>query len=148
MRATIFRILKNGVPTAIVLAVLGYMMGGFAGMWFDSNQIPRKVDGKLTSNVIGNSGNDITLQLRAQLPFTMAAWGFALVTVFELIALVWRGPHAAFQPSPVAKSVVSATSDLDPEVEKLLNQLLEQADAARTVEAAPVERQQTVAAVG
>ena len=32
MRATILRILKNGIPTAIALALLGYMMGGLAGV--------------------------------------------------------------------------------------------------------------------
>ena len=88
MRATILRILKNGIPTAIALALLGYMMGGLAGMWIESNQSPRTVNGNLTSNAMTGSGNDITQQLRARLPFTMAAWGFALVTVFELIALV------------------------------------------------------------
>ncbi len=149
MRATILRILKNGIPTAIALALLGYMMGGLAGMWFESNQTPRTVNGTHASNEMAGAGNDITQQLRARLPFTMAAWGFALVTVFELIALVWRGPHAVSQSSPIAKSTLNPTNDLDPEVEQLLNQLLEQADAARAAQVnLPVESRESATVVG
>ena len=149
MRATILRILKNGIPTAVALALLGYMMGGLAGMWFESNQVPRTVNGNLTANAMPGSGNDITQQLRARLPFTMAAWGFALVTVFELIATVWRGPRAVSQSNPVAKSALNPTNDLDPEVEQLLNQLLEQADAARAAQVnLPIESRVPATVVG
>lgn len=149
MRATILRILKNGIPTAIALALLGYMMGGLAGMWFESNQVPRTVNGNLTANAMTGSGNDITQQLRARLPVTMATWGFALVTVFELIAMAWRGPHAVSQSRPVAKSALNPTNDLDPEVEQLLNQLLEQADAARAAQVnLPIESRVPATVVG
>ena len=137
MRATIFRILRNGIFTAIALAILGYMMSEFAGMWLASTQTARTTMGNptATAHEIPGSGTNITQQLRSRLPVTMAAWGFALVAIFESIAAIWRGQQTFSPPSRAAKSACTPTNDLDPEVEKLLNQLLEQADATREAEA-------------
>jgi hypothetical protein len=115
MHPTLVRILKQGIPVALILAAIGYLMAEVGGMF-----IAMQAGGE--SSV--NAGEHLTRTLQRRLPFTMAAWGFGLVVVFELVLGLVRGrkPTPAPGPAPAVPT--------EDETEKLLNQLLQQADAA------------------
>ena len=113
MRPYLLKLLKNGVPTAAILAVVGYLFAQLAGMWYVSES------GGRTSPV---GSDEIADTLQWRLPLTMAAWGFGLVALFEGVLSLWRKP-------PAAAPVVSAVD----ETELLLLKLLEEADAAEAV---------------
>jgi hypothetical protein len=116
MRPVLLRILKRGLPTAAILAVLGTVMADLAGMWV-SSQSPA-------------TGDDFAQTLRYRMPLAMAAWGFALVAIFEVALTVLRGGKRTI---PARRIPAVPTED---EVEQLLNQLLQQADAAEAARAA------------
>ena len=120
MRRYLLKILRNGLPTAAVLAVLGYLFAQFAGMWYVSESGGR-------NSPLGASELAGTLEWR--LPLTMAAWGFALVALFEGVLALWAKPTA---PSPQAVAPPDET-------EQLLLQLLEEAEEAEA------ERQMKIA---
>ena len=120
MRATFLRILKTGLPTAGLLAGLGYLYAVIAGIYLDANVPPRPTGRP------GTDGEQVTRALEIRLPVLMAGGGFALIAAGELLLSLWRPPAAG----PAAPPNAIPASGLDPEVEKLLNQLLEQADAA------------------
>jgi hypothetical protein len=128
MHPTLVRILKQGIPVAAVLALVGYVMAEAAGMWVGGQAERSSV--RVTMDAPGApdvSGEDLSRVLRTRLPFTLALWGFGIVVVFELVLSVWRGNRAA---KPVA---AVPTED---EVETLLNQLLRQAESAEAARAA------------
>jgi len=133
MRPTAIRILKHGISATLVLAGLGYGMAEVAGLWVNAQQ-PVQSDRELleTADAVPpiNHGEEISSTLRTRLPFTMAAWGFGLVAVLELLRRMVKGDPAATPPPP-------PPPDPDAEVEKLLNQLLEQAEAAKAAREAP-----------
>ena len=133
MRPTAIRILKHGIPAALVLAALGYGMAEVAGLWVSAQQ-PVQIDRELLETADAappmNQGDEISSTLRTRLPFTMAAWGFGLVAVLELLRRMVKGDPATTPPRP-------PPPDPDAEVEKLLNQLLEQAEAAKAAREAP-----------
>jgi hypothetical protein len=115
MHPILVRILKQGIPVALVLAVIGYLMAEAGGMF-----IAMQAGGESSAN----AGEHLTKTLQRRLPFTMAAWGFGLVVVFELVLGLLRGRKStpATGPAPAVPT--------EDETEKLLNQLLQQADAA------------------
>jgi hypothetical protein len=120
------RILRHGLPAAVILAVVGYLMAEVAGLWVAGNDPGRRAAIErtdLATQPTATPGPDVATALRARLPFTMAAWGFGLVVVFELLLAFWRGGAAPPAPTPPGPAT-------DDEVEKLLNQLLQQAEAA------------------
>lgn len=125
MRPYLLKLLKNGVPTAVVLAVVGYLFAQLAAMWYVSESGGR-------ANV-GVQEMSETLQWR--LPLTMAAWGFGLVALFEGVLSLWRTPA----PTP---SLTAAPPAVD-ETEQLLLQLLEEAEAAEAVRQSRIPLTQT-----
>lgn len=137
MRAMTLRILRNSIVTALMLAVIGYMMSEFASMWL-SSRVPLRpgLTPSAASLEMQSSGTDLSRHLRYQLPLTMALWGFLLVVVLELFVAAVFGTGTSKPVATPAKKVatINPESGLDPEVEQLLNNLLEQADAARAAE--------------
>lgn len=131
MRATFLRILKSGLPTAVLLGGLGYLYAAVAGIYLDANAPPR-----FTGQ--GTDGASVTHTLEIRLPLLMAGSGFALVAGCELLLSLWRRP--AVRKPAAAEPAAVAESGLDPEVEKLLNQLLEQADAADARRSVPPDQ--------
>jgi hypothetical protein len=100
------RILKSAVPSALMLALVGYLFAEMAGVWYDSHMTTP--EHKSTATVD---------HLRSRLPLTMAAWGFGLVTLYELVRSLWR-------PRPEPKPAVA-----EPSVEEQLQKLLREAKA-------------------
>ena len=120
MQTTLIRILKHGIPAAVILAVIGYAMSEFAGGWISAQPDPRRND-PTSKNAPEFTGEEIARTMKMKLPLTMATWGFGIVVVFELIAWVWR-PASQSGPRPAGMPKES-------EVELLLNQLLIRAEA-------------------
>ena len=120
MRDTLLRILKNGVPTAVILAGLGWLMAEAAGMWVAGQAVTR-------SDPVGG-GEDVADMFRSRLPLSMAAWGFGIVAAFEVTLGLWRGGKKPADPP--------AAVPPEDEVEKLLNDLLRQAEAAEAARVA------------
>ena len=118
MRRYLLKLLKNGLPTAAILALFGYGFAQFAGMWYVSEAGGR-------DSPVG--AGQVAASLEWRLPLAMAGWGFALVALFEGVLSLWRKPDAI---PPVV--VVDET-------EQLLLKLLEEADAAEA------ERQMKIA---
>lgn len=127
MPPTLIRILKNGLPAAAFLAFVGYLMAEVAGVWFDSQVPPPPVDPS-EGRFVPPTGEDVSGTLRFRLPLAMGFWGFLLVAVFELVLRFWRGPNITRTKIPErARGPLPPPED---DVEALLNQLLQQAEAA------------------
>lgn len=128
MPSIVVRILKNAIPSALFLAFLGYLMAEISGMWFDSQVPQRSPLPGVEEPLQPPTGAAIASSLRLSLPLVMAFWGFLLVTVFELILWLWRGSEEPKKLLPDrARGVLPPPED---DVEALLNQLLQQAEAA------------------
>lgn len=106
MRGFLFRVVKSVLPTALFLAACGYAFAVLAGKYV--------ADGK-------DSGEALQNVLAWRLPFTLAAWGGGMVLVFELFRALWG-------QSPAPKPPAARSAEVD--AEQLLQQLLDQADAA------------------
>ena len=111
MRAFAIRVLKNGLPVAALLALLGYGLAQMAEMMGGKADRPNP-DGVPEMREV----------LQYRLPLTMAAWGLGIVVAFEVLFSLWRPtvPAAATKPAAVPVD----------EAEQLLMKLLEEADAA------------------
>jgi hypothetical protein len=103
------------LPAAAFLAVFGYLMAEMARVWVSAQ-----------SALIDP---DVTQPLRYRMPLVMAAWGLMLVAFFEVVAELLRGGRRTI---PARRVPAVPTED---EVEQLLNQLLQQADAAEAARA-------------
>lgn len=129
MRVTLTRILKYGLPTAALLAVLGFLMAELAGAWVASQPAPTlqpraSVESPSNESLITVRPDAEAVEaLRYQLPLQMAAWGFGLVVLCELVLAFWRSQKPPL-PGPGLRPPT------DQEVEDLLNQLLQQAEEA------------------
>lgn len=111
MHPVLKRILLHGGLTAGVLALVGVMFAELAGIWLTGNATPT------TSEQVGAS-------LRYRVPLMMAFWGFVFVLVCELVVWKVRG----------SKPVKPAAPPPD-DTEKLLNELLAQAEAKMALDA-------------
>lgn len=128
MQLTLERILKHGLPTAALLALLGFLMAEVAATWIASQPAPAlqpRASVEFPANEAAAPRPDVEAarELRYQLPIQMAAWGFGLVVLCELVLAYWRG-----QKPPLAGPGLRPPTDA--EVEELLNQLLQQAEEA------------------
>ena len=127
MHPVLVRILKQGIPVAVILAVIGYVMAEAAGMLVGG---PGEASVRVPTG--GADGaeveQDVTRALRSQMPLTLAAWGFGIVVAVELVRAALRGTRATRPAAPQPPSEDS--------VETLLNQLLQQAEAAEAARAA------------
>lgn len=119
MHPILVRILKQGIPVAIILAVVGYVLAEAAGMWFamqsGGNSTVRVTVGNTPVDPSADGGKDLTRALRTRMPFTLAAWGFGIVAVIELFLGLVRGRKPAVPPAQPAEV----------NVEKLLQQVAE-----------------------
>jgi hypothetical protein len=116
MHPILKRILLNGGFAATILAFVGVLFAELAGMW---------VAGSARS-----SSPDLNAQLndalRYRVPLTMAAAGFLFVAVSELVLWAVRGEK---------KPLIKPAERPQDEAEKLLNELLEQAESKMAQEA-------------
>ena len=118
------RIIIHGGLTAGVLTLIGLMFAEMAGIW--------------TAGNIGKPNSDdlnppITDSLRYRVPLTLAGAGFLFVAVGELIGSRLRQKKLAAQPAPPQPD----------DAEKLLNELLAQAEAKMAAEAEPQNHRAT-----
>jgi hypothetical protein len=117
MNPIVRRILVHGAFTAGILALVGVLFAEMVGIWSASNA------GRPGSADL-NPPLDPSLQYR--IPLTLAGAGFLFVAVCELVAWCVRGNKAA-----IAKPAQPQPDD----AEKLLNELLAQAEAKMALEA-------------
>jgi hypothetical protein len=110
MKPTLLRILKNGLVTAAVLAGMGFVAAELGGMYLASQTSTNRQDDELNSQAV--------TALRYQLPLGMAAWGFGLVALFEILLWLVRGNPA---PPPTKRATDTP--------EKLFDDLLKRAEA-------------------
>jgi hypothetical protein len=102
MRGLGRRLLKTAVPAAVILAVFGYFLSEIATVWYDAHV--GKKPGE--SDNLGES-------LRGRVPVMMAAWGFGVLVVYEVLRTLWL---PADKPKPAAP--------VGPTVEDQIQQLL------------------------
>ncbi len=109
------RIIVHGGLTAGVLALIGFMFAEMAGIWTAGST------GKPNSADLNPS---VTDSLRYRIPLTLAGAGFLFVAVGELIGARLRKNKLAAQPAQPQPD----------DTEKLLNELLAQAEAKMALE--------------
>ena len=109
MPSTPARILRHGIPAALMLGCLGFVFAQFAGVWFQ---------GKIGDREAPAGGAEVTEALQWRVPLTMAGWGFGVVAVIEIVGSLWRKPAKPVEAKPV------------PDAEELLSKLLDEAEAA------------------
>jgi hypothetical protein len=127
MPPTLSRILKSGLPSAAFLALVGFLMAEVAGIWFDA-QVPPPPANPSEGRLQPLTGEDVSGSLRIHLPIAMAVWGFLLVAAFELVLRIWRGP--VVEKKKIPERARGSLPPPEDDVEALLNQLLQQAEAA------------------
>ncbi|MBN9119375.1 MAG: hypothetical protein J0I06_09475 [Planctomycetes bacterium] len=125
MQPVVKRILVQGGLTAGVLALVGVLFAEMAGIWIAGQA------GKPGSADLNPPLSD---SLRYRVPLTLAGGGFLFVAVGELVALGVRGRK---------KSNAGPVEPQPDDAEKLLNELLAQAESKMALEA---ETQKAVAA--
>ncbi len=124
MHPLLHRIAFHGTITAIVLALVGLILAEMAEFWTASMAVrPGSADLNFP----------VAQELRATMPMRLAAFGFAFIVVAEFSL------YAFSRHKPVAVH----TSPSPDDAEKLLNELLAQAEArmaaTNTDTAAPTE---------
>ena len=124
MKQVLRRIAIHGAFTAVLLAVIGFMLAYMASILLASSPGPRAVPGAATEATDSlNSNNTIASDLRKRVPLTMAIMGFAFVAIAELALHFWKSRKPATQPVPAAPQS-------DP-AEKLLEEILTKVEAER-----------------
>ena len=121
MHPVLRRVLLHGGLTALILAVVGAMLAELATLW---------LSGHAARNADPTADEQVGAALRARVPLMLAAWGFLFVLVGELIIWRVRGSRPAAKPPETPQD----------DAERLLNELLAQAEAKMAAEAgaAPV----------
>jgi hypothetical protein len=121
MRLVLKRIVVNGLITALVLALLGFIYAELASIWLASSTPTRA--GPVENAAAASDTEPVRDALRYRVPLLMAVCGFAFIAVCELLLYWWRGA-----PQPAAKK---PASEPQPDAaELLLEQLMAEADAA------------------
>jgi hypothetical protein len=128
MRSLFRRIAVNGLLTAAILAAMGYLYAELATIWLigstpaatESAQAAREREHEVLRD-----------SLRIRVPLTMAICGLAFIALAEFGLYLWRGHPVVIEKKPAERSI-------DP-AEKLLEELLAQADAAMASKNAAVE---------
>lgn len=88
MRIVLFRMLKGGLLTALILAGVGYMLATLGGVWLAGQ--PAFSRGSDATNDV----QELTDRLTRQLPLALAVWGFAIVIFLEALLWLVRGRAA------------------------------------------------------
>jgi hypothetical protein len=123
MRDFSLRLLKTVLPTALVLAVCGYMLALGFGIYVTDSRY---------------SGEQLRSTLAWRLPFTLAAWGSGIMFLYELFRSAWGKKPVEKKPEFVA------TRRNEVDAEQLLNQMLDAADTAELQrKSATLSRHQT-----
>jgi hypothetical protein len=118
MHPVLKRILIHGALTAAILALVGLLFAELASLWTTS-RAGRPASAELNP--------PLPASFRYRVPLTLALGGFLFVAVGELVLRRIRGDK------PAASAKPSSPQD---DVEKLLNELLAQAEAKTAAEAA------------
>ena len=113
MNPVLKRILLHGGLTAGLLALVGLLFAEMAGMWMGTGAGPPAPT---------DLNPPVGPAIRYRVPLMMAVWGFVFVAVSELVLSRFRKPAPA-KPAP------------PDDTEKLLNELLAQAEAKSAAEA-------------
>jgi hypothetical protein len=113
MNPLLKRILLHGGMTAALLAGLGLLFAELAGMW---------MSGSTSRSGSVEQSQATSEALRYRVPLMMAFWGFVFVVGCELVLSRFRKPIPKPQKQP-------------DDAEKLLNELLAQAEAKMAQEA-------------
>lgn len=114
MRALLLRILKHGLPTAGLLALIGYGMAELSAMYLAMQPGAGRDGGQWAENMAN--------AFRFQVPVTMAAFGFALVALLEFLYWLVHG-NPASDPAPPRHSPPPDPTD------QLLEDLLRRSEA-------------------
>ncbi|QJW99462.1 hypothetical protein [Frigoriglobus tundricola] len=114
MHPVLKRVLLHGGATAVVLACVGLLFSQLAAMWASGSGQTARTD----------LDPQVGAAIRYRVPLMMAFWGFAFVAAAELLLHRFRRPVAEKSPEPPAD-----------DAEKLLNELLAQAEAKMAQEA-------------
>lgn len=85
--------MKQGLPTAAVLAGLGFVLAELSSIWMQIQSPPRM---SADESWIWQTQS----KLRWQLPLGMAAWGFGLVAIFEAVVTAIRGGARPSEAEP------------------------------------------------
>jgi len=119
MRAFILKLLKTGVPVAVVSAAIGYGVALLAGPYADAQA------GLLRGNT------DVPSErMQVRMPLALGATSFAVVVAFEGLTALLRRNNAT-PVTPTRKARVATESGMDAEVEAMLNGILAQTEAAQ-----------------
>ncbi len=116
MGRPLLRIAIHGCITALVLGTIGLVFAEFASMWLSTNPVPGA-----TADLDRGSID----RVRTRVPMMMAFWGFVVVALGEALTQAMRRKGADVRP-PTAQP---------DETEKLLEELLAQAEAKAAREA-------------
>lgn len=119
MRELYRRIAIHGAMTAIVLAIIGFMLAELASMWLAGSPGVRMTNGEPIAAT--DADGAIADTLRSRLPLFLAAWGFAFVAVGEIVLHWWRRGRRKTTPQ-VAKP---------DEAERLLEEILSQVESQK-----------------
>jgi hypothetical protein len=114
------RIAIHGLLTAAILAALGYVLAEFASMSITTSAGARgvvKASPEATASV-----EDADRNLHVNIPLMMALWGFGFVAIIEMIR------HQLHRARRAAAAAL-ATPPVPDETEKLLEELLTQAES-------------------
>ena len=118
MERVLKRIALHGILTALALGLMGMLFTRLASFWIASAAPPRVAPAESGAAAT----NPVDATIRSRVPLTMAAFGFAFVAVSELLVFAVRG-----EKKPAVKQPLAAPDD---PAEKLLEELLRQADIA------------------
>lgn len=130
MHPLLKRLLINGGLTALVLAGMGFLFAELASTW---------TSGEALKSEAAAANESMMGSIRSNVPLMMAFWGFVFVSVSEVLRWsLWGRKQAA------AKPVEKQPDD----VEKLLNELLAQAESRMAMEQGAGEKTQAPEGVG
>ena len=110
------RTLKTVRPVTLLCGAAGYLYAVAAGAYFATER---------------DDGSTLRDSLAWRLPFTMAVWGGGFTLLVEFFRHLWA-------PKKADEKAAATTSTPEADAEKLLLQLLEQAEEAERSRAVPV----------
>jgi hypothetical protein len=130
------RIAIHAGLTALFLGVVGLLLAEMASTALISPTGGREASAKMAgeSADVGRSAAD----MRTRIPLALAVWGFVVVALYEFVRHLLRGRRALTPVTPPAPD----------ETEKLLEELLRQAEAKSGVGPPPDEAAQPVESAG
>lgn len=126
MRPFFVKVLKTGVPVALVSAALGYGLASFVGPFADAEVAQAGGGGELPS-----------AKMKARLPVLTGGLSFAVLVTMEGIAAFARGRRSVIAAGLAPKVRQKTEAGMDSEVEALLNQILAQTQAAAASDQIP-----------